>query len=223
MTCEHEPHHCLLTVPIFKALNHEELSEITNITKEASYPKGSYIYQANEIHPNFYVVHTGKVKISRINANGKEQVIRLVTKGDFIGELSFLRSEPTKEFAQVIEDVSMCVIDGNRFKELMQKNPVIAFKIMEVLSERLEQAESIIESTNLDSVDYRVAQMLLSLSRENNTIHLEVSKGNMASLLGITQETLSRKLALFAQEGLIELRGHRVIIVKSREKLIEII
>jgi CRP/FNR family transcriptional regulator, anaerobic regulatory protein len=223
MTCEHKHHHCLLTVPIFKVLNHAELSEITNITSEASYLKGSYIYQANETHPNFYVLHTGKVKISRINANGKEQVIRVVTRGDFIGELSFLRSEPTKEFAQVIEDVSMCVIDGNRFKEVMQKNPMIAFKIMEVLSERLEHAESIIESTNLESVDYRVAQMLLSLSSDNNTIQLELSKGNLASLLGITQETLSRKLALFAQEGLIELKGHRVIKIKNREKLIDII
>ncbi len=223
MSCNHKTHHCLLTVPIFKALTDEELNKITQIISEKSYSKGSYVYQANEDHPHFYVLHSGKIKISRINSNGKEQVIRIVTKGDFIGELSFLRSQPTKEFAQVIEDVTMCVIDGQKLKEVMKKQPIIAFKIMEVLSERLEQAESIIESINLESVEYRVAQMLVSLSKEGNDIQLKVSKGDLASMLGITQETLSRKLSLFAQEGLIELKGQRVIIVKNRDGLISII
>jgi CRP/FNR family transcriptional regulator, anaerobic regulatory protein len=105
----------------------------------------------------------------------------------------------------------MCMIDGQKLKELMSKYPSIAFKIMEVLSQRLEKAENLIENINLNTVEQRLAQALLDLAQGKKTILLNMTKGDLASQLGMSQETLSRKLANFQEEGLILMEGQRRI------------
>lgn len=105
----------------------------------------------------------------------------------------------------------MCLIEGSRLKDLMKKYPVIALKVLEELSKRLEQAEHLIESINLNTVEQRLAQALLSQADVEGHIRLNMTKGDFASQLGMSQETLSRKLAAFQEQGLIRLKGHKEI------------
>lgn len=116
----------------------------------------------------------------------------------------------------------MCVLQGERLKELMAKYPSIAFKVMDELSRRLEKAENRIEDISLSSVTKRIAGALLELSEGKQEILLPMTKGDLASQLGMTQETLSRKLAALQEEGLIRLKGHRTIIIKDSSELEEI-
>lgn len=219
MTCNHHqdenPSNCIEIVPIFSNLTEEEMLEIANITTEAKFEKGSYVYMANDLGGKLYVLHSGRVKITRLNINGKEQVLRIVEPGEFMGELTLLSNTPLTDNAEVLEKTLMCMIDGNRLKELMNKYPSIAFKVMEVLSKRLEQAESLIEKINLNTVEQRLASALLDLVNSKNEIILNMTKGDFASSIGMSQETLSRKLTSFQDEGIIELIGQRKIIVKN--------
>lgn len=222
MTCNHHQHkqdenpsNCIEIVPIFSNLTEEEMLEIANITTEAKFEKGSYVYMANDLGGKLYVLHSGRVKISRLNINGKEQVLRIVEPGEFMGELTLLSHTPLTDNAEVVEKTLMCMIDGDKLKTLMNKYPSIAFKVMEVLSKRLEQAESLIEKINLNTVEQRLALALLDLVRSNNEITLNMTKGDFASSIGMSQETLSRKLTSFQDEGIIELVGQRKIIVKK--------
>jgi len=219
MTCNHHqdenPSNCIEIVPIFSNLTEEEMLEIANITTEAKFDKGSYVYMANDLGGKLYVLHSGRVKISRLNINGKEQVLRIVEPGEFMGELTLLSNSPLTDNAEVLEKTLMCMIDGNKLKELMNKYPSIAFKVMEVLSKRLEQAESLIEKINLNTVEQRLALALLDLVNQKNEITLNMTKGDFASSIGMSQETLSRKLTSFQDEGIIELIGQRKMIVKN--------
>jgi len=113
----------------------------------------------------------------------------------------------------------MCVLEGEKLKALMIKYPSIAFKVMDELSRRLEMAENRIEDISLSSVSHRVAKAIMELSNGKEQFSLPMTKGDLASQLGMTQETLSRKLALFQEEGLILLKGHRKIIIKNKEQL----
>jgi len=223
MTCNHHqdenPSNCIEIVPIFSNLTEEEMLEIANITTEAKFDKGSYVYMANDLGGKLYVLHSGRVKISRININGKEQVLRIVEPGEFMGELTLLSNTPLTDNAEVLEKTLMCMIDGNKLKELMNKYPSIAFKVMEVLSKRLEQAESLIEKINLNTVEQRLALALLDLVNPKNEITLNMTKGDFASSIGMSQETLSRKLTSFQDEGIIEMIGQRKIIVKDIDAL----
>lgn len=219
--CHHSESHaiCIEHVPIFGSLNHEEKMEIVEIASSRSFEKGETIYRAGDEGGTLFVLYTGKAKLFRLSASGKEQVLRLVEPGDFIGELSLFSSLPLTDNAQALEATTMCVLQGQRLKELMAKYPSIAFKVLDELSRRLEKAENRIEDISLSSVTKRVAGALLELSEGRWEFLLPMTKGDLASQLGMTQETLSRKLAALQEEGLILLKGQRKITIKNKSEL----
>lgn len=222
MQCNHncESHaSCIEHVPIFASLNHDERLEIAEIASSRSFEKGETVYRAGDEGGTLFVLYTGRAKLFRLNANGKEQVLRVVQPGEFIGELSLFSSLPLTDNAQVLEATTMCVLQGERLKRLMEKYPSIAFKVMDELSRRLEKAENRIEAISLSSVTKRVAQALLELSEGKKEILLPMTKGDFASQLGMSQETLSRKLAALQEEGLIVLKGHKIIVIKNKSEL----
>ncbi len=223
-TCHHCEAHakCVENVPILANLNQEEKREIIEIASSSSFKKGEMIYMAGDEGGTLFILHTGRVKLSRLNASGKEQVLRFVEPGEFLGELSLFSSLPLSHHAQALEETTMCVLHGKKLKALLEKFPSIAFKIMDELSRRLEKAESRIEDISLSSARKRLVNALLELVEEGQEIILPMTKGDLASQLSMTQESLSRQLAALQEEGLILLKGHRRIIIKNKVELVEI-
>lgn len=223
-SCHTEGHsNCIEIVPIFGSLTQEEMLEIASITNAQNFEKNDMVYMAGDLGGKLYVLHSGRVKISRLSSNGREQVIRVAGSGEFIGELSLFSSLPMADNAEALETATMCTIEGVKLKELMKKYPSIAFKVMEELSKRLEKAENLIESISLNTVEQRLAKALINISAEGKEVLLNMTKGDFASQIGMSQETLSRKLTAFQEDGLIELKGHRKIIILNRDGLEEII
>ena len=214
---------CFKNVPLFKSLSHDEMMEIASITEPRTFKKGEVIYGEGDTGGKLYILHTGGVKISRLSADGKEQFIRAIGPGEFMGELSLFSSLPFTDDAAALENSTMCFIDGEKLKLLMSKYISIAFKVMDELSKRLEMAENLIKEISLNSVEERLARVLLDLSDGEKEIVLTMTKGNLASKLGMSQETLSRKLSFFQEEGLISLKGHKRIRIENREGLLKII
>lgn len=213
---------CIEIVPIFSNLTEDEMLEIAYITTDRTYDKGEMVYIAGDMGEKLYVLHKGRVKISRISANGKEQVIRVLGPGEFMGELSLFSPVALTENAEVLEKSTMCIIEGKKLKELIKKYPSIAFKVMEELSQRLERAENLIEDINLNTVETRLAQALLKMANDENEVILNMTKGDFASQIGMSQETLSRKLSSFQDQGFIDQIGNKRIILLDIEALEEI-
>ncbi len=220
--CHHHSHECIARVPIFEELSEHEQKAISEITVEKTYKKGEQLYKAGDMFSYLMVLSKGAIKLSRIALNGKEQVTRIVRAGDFIGELSVLSNKPQRDFATILEDATVCIVEAERLKHLMNQQPSIAFKIMETLTNRLDNAEDIIQSNSISSPEERIAQKLLELADENNVVNLRISKKDFANMLSITQETLSRKLAYFQNKGFIHLDGQRKIILKDVQRLSDI-
>ncbi len=204
---------CLLIVPIFSDLAAPELDELSSIASEKRYAKGESIYRAGSRDKRLYVIHTGRVKIYRLAASGKARILRVLGPGDFMGELSILNDSPLADYAEATEDSSMCIIEGTRLKALMHKSPVLALKLLEAMSQRLDRAESLVQDMSLHSAEARLAQALVEAADGRREFELAVSKGDFASQLGMSQETLSRRLSAFQERGFIELKGLRGIVV----------
>ncbi len=220
MSCQHcKGQNCIEQVPIFHSLNPSEMMEIAAITYAKFFDKGEMVYQAGDLGQRLFVLHTGKVKVSRITDGGKEQVLRILGPGDFLGELSLFDQTEADDYCEVIEATNMCIIEGQTLKTLMVKYPSIALKIIQELSKRLGQAETIIEGINHHSVERRLAEALLKLVDVNQEIDLQMSKRDFASYMGMSQETLSRQLTHFKNLGLIDLVGQRKIMVLNVEGL----
>ncbi len=214
-----EGKNCIEIVPIFSNLTYEEMMEVARITNEKVFEKGEMIYMAGDKGDKLYVIHTGRVKITRFTDSGKEQVIRVLGQGEFMGELSLFSPMPLTDNGEALTKTIACMIDGEKLKELMKKYPTIAFKVMEELSKRLDTAENLIENISLHGVEKRLAEALIKMANDKGEITLKMSKGDLASYMGMSQETLSRKLTAFQDMGLIKLIGHRRIILLDIDTL----
>ncbi len=210
---------CIERVPIFAGLSRDERMEIAEIASSRSLKKGDMIYRAGDEGGTLFVLYIGRAKLFRLSEDGKEQVLRIVNPGEFIGELSLFSSLPLTDYAQALEATTMCVLEGGRLKGLMTKYPSIAFKVMDELSRRLERAESRIKEISLNPVNKRIAGALLELSEGGSEVLLPMTRGDLASHLGITQETLSRRLSALQEQGFITLEGHRRISINDRPGL----
>lgn len=189
------------------------------ITTARTFGKGEIIYHSGDTEKKLYVIHVGRVKITKMSEAGKEQIIRIVGPGDFLGELSLFVQAPLNNTAEAVETTRVCVIDGTKLKEMIARNPGIAAKILEELSRRLLKAENLIESLGLQDVEQRVASMLLDMSEGSAELQLQISKKDLAAHIGISQETLSRKLSQLEEQELIEQTGQRKILILDMESL----
>ncbi len=217
--CCHLDHQCIERVPIFSNLNPQEMEEVSASITHRSYQKGEAIYLAGERTEQLFIINQGRVKISKISEGGKKQIIRILEEGDFIDELSIFTHSPAKNNAEALETTIMCAIEGERMKNIIEKNPAIALKIIKELGTRLEKTEDLIESLGILNVEQRIAEVLLEMAGDKERINLSISKKDLAAYMGMTQETLSRKLSSFQNMGWIEQKGQRTILLKDKEAL----
>lgn len=220
--CHERGASCVELVPVFRNLSQEQMLEVAAITSEKVFRKGEIIYGAGDKHDELYIIHEGAVKISRLSPDGKEQVIRVVEPGEFMGELSMFSNLPTADYAETLAESRMCTIQGPQLRKLMVKYPSIALSIIQELSERLEKAENVIENINLYSVERRLARLLISMMNDRQEVRLSMTRGDFASQIGVSQETLSRKLTAFQEMGLIKQVDRRRIMILNPPRLEEL-
>ncbi len=87
-----------------------------------------------------YIINEGRVKIPRLSEGGKEQIIRILGPGDFMGELFLFSNSIHNNNAQALEHTVVCMIDGSKIKKIIEEHPCISIKILEELSKKLEKA-----------------------------------------------------------------------------------
>lgn len=225
---QHEHNHigmynsCFSIVPIFNHLDDSEMKEITKTVHPISYPRGQMIYQSGESSKGLYVVHKGIVKVFRISNNGKEQVVRILGPGDFTGELSLFSTSIHDSYAETIEPVQICMIGREDFQKNLLKYPNIALKMLTEFSNRLAKTETQVANIAMETTEIRIAMYLASKIKEqnNNTITLLMSRKDLASYLGTTPETISRKLTEFQEAGWIRQKTNREIEIIDLDALL---
>lgn len=209
--------HCINKVPIFNHLSPTEMTEISRVTTSSRFRKGHMIFFTGESSEILYIVHTGKMKQVRVTASGREQIVRVLHPGDFVGELALFGRQRPEGYVEALEPSEVCHLRGDDLRSLLVQFPDIGIKLLGALAERLGEAEERIEQLGVHTVAQRLAGILLQLAehrepgRKGRSITLPYSKGDLASLLGTSQETLSRKLAEFQENGWIEMAGQRHI------------
>ncbi len=230
MNCNHfpdAPHNyetCVSGVPIFNHLSMEEMQKVVQSTRPRTYSKGEMIFQPGDYSEKLLIIHKGRVKIYRVSELGKEQLLRILEPGDFIGDISLFTNEIIANFAEAMVTTEICTIHRSDIQELLAAHPNISLKILEELARRLSEAEKTIEMLSLQDAEKRVATYLIEKVRQETgkqPIHivLPMSKKDLSSLIGTTQETLSRRLSSFQDRGWISLNGQRNITILDLEAL----
>lgn len=212
--CKVESETCVSLVPIFNHLNKEQMDEIANVTRSITFKKGDTIYRAGDQSDSLYIVSSGKIKIYRLSESGKEQLLRILNPGDFTGELALFSETVHEAYAEAIVETSVCTIKRFELQELLIKYPSISLMLMAEFSHRLEQSEKQMTRFATERVETRIAMFLLE-NIDNEVIPIDVTlpmnKKDMASYLGTTPESISRKLTELEELGLIKQLSNKKI------------
>lgn len=191
-----------------------------------TYRKKQIIYSQGN-HPNrLYYVIKGKVKTFRIHDDGKELVTELYSPGDFLGYIALLEETVYKDTAEALEETELAVIPKEEFEELLNKNPEVTKKFIQLLAKHITENENHLLGLAYNSLRKKVAEALIMLQKKykNNQddFSINISRENLAHIAGTATESLIRTLGDFRHEKLIEINGIGIKIVnyKNLENMI---
>jgi len=207
--------------PLFNGLPSEQIERIATIAVLKQFNRGETIFFEGDKGTGFYIIEKGKVKIYKMSLSGKEQILHIFGPGEPIGEVPVFHGQPFPATAEALAKSDLVFFPRDRFIELVHQTPSIALNMLAVLSMRLRRFATQIENLSLKEVPARLAGYLMYLMEEQKNdkqVELEISKGQLASLLGTIPETLSRMFAKMTEEGLIAVEG-RTIRILDREGL----
>lgn len=205
----------LAGIALFAGLSRTQHEALGRIGVRRSFRKGERIFSEGDEGVGFYAVLSGRVKISKVSADGKEQILHLFGPGESFGEVSVFTGQGFPADAAAALPATVLFFPRAAFSGLIRLDPALALNMLAQLSQRLRQFAGLIEDLSLKEVPGRLAKYLLYLSGRTGggAMVLDVSKGQLAALLGTIPETLSRILAKMNRQGLIRSRGAQISIL----------
>ncbi|MDY6843626.1 MAG: Crp/Fnr family transcriptional regulator [Thermodesulfobacteriota bacterium] len=212
----------IITIPLFKGLPRENHEGLAKIIVDKIFNRGQIIFSEGDEGNGFYVLISGRVKIFKLSPDGKQQILHIFSPGEPFGEVPVFAGERFPAHAEAIEESRVFFFPRVAFIDLITKNPSLALNMLAILSRRLYRFTTLIASLSLKEVPERLAAYLLYLCEMGGgtmALTLDISKGQLASLLGTIPETLSRVLSKMSREGLIQLDGTRRILICNREEI----
>ncbi|MGE5576791.1 MAG: Crp/Fnr family transcriptional regulator, partial [Syntrophothermus sp.] len=209
----------LREVPLFAGMNDTEFTRLAGIAHERRYPRNAVIFFADEPGDALFVIKAGSVKIYLLADDGREKTLAIFGKGDFFGEMALLDERPRSAIAETLEDTHLLVVDKADFSRLLESTPGMALKIIQVLTERLRQANAQLEGLAFADVRTRVAAALARLASEHGVaveggvrIGLKLTHQQLANLVGTSRETVTRILCELQDEGELIMDGRYFIL-----------
>ncbi len=207
---------------LFKGLGEEQLNQVAEISFSRDFKRGESIFFEGDEATGFYMVITGKVKIFKMSMDGREQILHIFGPGEPFGEVPVFHGQPFPANAVTMVQSRLLFFPRREFVDLVTSTPSLALSMLAMLSLRLRRFASQVESLSLKEVPGRLAAHLVYLAEEQgrtDQVVLDIPKGQLASLLGTSPETLSRIFAKMTDEGLIRVEGKKIHLLDYEELL----
>jgi len=196
----------------------ESLKKLSEERELRNYKKKEDVYKEGGYPKGIYFIAKGKVKTYQTNEFGKELITELHNEGDFFGYLSLLNDEKYTSSATALEDSEIYMIPKEDFFSLIYKNAEVSRKFIEMLSNDLRENEKQLVKLAYNSVRKRVAEALVKLSDKykkdgEQKFSMNVSREDLANLVGTATETVIRTLSDFKEDKLVEVAGGTITIL----------
>ena len=210
---------------ILCALSNESKNFISERKGDNFYKKGQAIFYEGNHANGLYCIYDGKVKLSKLGEDGKEQIVRFAKTADILGYRSLLSDEPYHATATAMEDCYICLLSKDKFMQLMEKDPKLSLSVVQQLSKDLRSAEQMLIDIAQKSVKERIAEAILLLKNtfgylaDGKTLAASLTRSEIADIAGTTTETTIRTLAQLCKDGVIELKGKKISI-KDFQRLV---
>ncbi len=193
---------CIQSTVLFKNLDKKTIEKIENFSIAQKVSKGNILFYEGEESKYLYLLTKGVIKLYKTSSTHKEIVLKYFHENELIAEVANFEGIEYPATAKAYSDVEVLKIDFERLKEIIKTNPELSFNILTSLIKKIKNLENII-STNLvlDSKE-RVAKYIYSHADD----FFETKNIEIAEILGVSPETLSRILKFFKDEDIIDMK-----------------
>lgn len=201
-----------------KALSREELSTITDTKTHFIVKKGDVLFTEGDNLNGVYCIKDGYCKLTKLNSNGKDTVIKLVKRGELLGQRSLINEENSNLTATALEDMNVCFIPKKEILEYFTDNNKFSLLITRDICNHLKDADKDIADHTHKTVKERLAIVLLKLeeiggTEQEGNLSLQLSREDLASMVGTATESCIRLLSEFKKEKVIAISGKKITLL----------
>ena len=205
-----------------KALNKDELLRIADCKTSYSIKKGETVFNEGDALNGIYCIKDGVCKLSKLSDNGKDQIVKLVKKGELLGQRSLISEESTNLSAIAIEDMQVCFIPKQEILQFFNENNQFSLNMMKSVCGDLKDADDNMVNLAQKTVKQRLAETLLKLEsdfgiHEDGSLKIQLSREEIAGMIGTATESCIRLLSEFNKEGWITLQGKKITVTNKKE------
>ncbi len=201
--------------------------KILCLMEKNKYKKKQVVFLEGNANHYIFAVKFGRVKVYKTAEDGKDQIIKIANIGDFLA-FDAIYSKEYHYSAETIEDAEICMIEKKAFIRLVESDVDLAIKIIKVLARDLEILRCALRDLTTKTASQKLSQLLLSSSESFSSIKatseavtLALSRKELAEMLGLSTETVSRTLSQFERDHLVKITGKEIIIL-DRQRLSDI-
>jgi len=194
---------------LFSRLQKEDLEQLRKITHLKNYPKGAILFYAGERPDKLRLIESGVVRVSKHDTAGNEIVLADFRANDLVAEMAHFEGIPYPASARCETDVTLYEIDFVAFKTRFLNRPELALGIIRSLTRKIKQLEEVIQRSLIDNAQTRLARYLL----EHADALADMTQKQIASQIVLTPETVSRILRRFKENGWVEVRARKIILI----------
>ncbi|URN93299.1 MAG: Crp/Fnr family transcriptional regulator [Candidatus Pristimantibacillus lignocellulolyticus] len=218
--------HYLSQFNLLHALDTDDLIEMEQLTVITVVPKNTFIQTPETFSERLFFVKKGKVRLYKVNEEGKQFTSDIINEGNVFGELDMISFGTREHYIETIEESHICQIDSKRFEDFICNRPRFMLSLMKVLSERITSMSQLAENLVLGNLHNKILFVLMKLADEYGEksddcyykISVPLSHQEIANLIGVSREAVTMALQELVKEGLVR-TGFRTIHI-DREKII---
>ena len=202
---------------LFVGLPAADIEAIASFVVTKHLAKGDYLFHEGDPSDGFYIVQKGAIKVHRVSATGKEQVIHVFRPIETFAEASLANPTGYPADAQATEESIVLLLPKSDFVDVLRQRPDLALRMLGSMSQHLRVLVGLLDDLTLKDVETRLANWLLKKCPQTHRdraveIKLDRTKRVLAAEMGTTSETLSRTLAKFRDQGLLRVSGKSLVI-----------
>ena len=205
-------------IPLFSALDDQQLTSMLNSSKVISLESKTTLFEKDFPATHFYLLKSGQIKLFCLSAEGDEKVIEIVNPSQTFAEaIMFMPKHVYPVSAEALKKCELYSFDMKQFRGILEDSKETCFRLLGVMGRQLHSKVNDIDNLTLHNATYRLVVYLLEQLPEGaaalSSIHLGATKSIIASRLSIKPETFSRILLRMTKQGLLEVHGNDITLI----------
>ena len=206
---------------LFENLPTGALAELASGAIVRRLKQGEILFSAKDPSQGLYLVLSGAVRAFRMNLDGREQTIHTESIGGALADVAVFDGGPYPSTTIAEEDSEVLFLAKEDVHRFMLHYPEAALKALAIMGKKLRMVASMVEQLALMDVNQRLAKLLLDEAthhtpklKDGISFRLPLSHSQIAARLGSVREVVTRGLQKLTQQGVVQLRGHSVVVLK---------